>query len=240
MSELNIDKHTDFGERLKTVIGATSIKSFSIESGLGTTTLQSYMKGASYPTLDRLNLIAATAKVNINWLLTGQDDTNTTHSNSLKYTKIPHFDVQASAGTGSELVESGISKNTVDIHPQTLLDQGLNPEGLLSMYVKGDSMEPSLFDGDMILVKKMISPFSILEGVYIFRVFNEIFIKRIQFNKYSAKLKVDSDNPFYDSYTITGNDLNDVEIIGEVICTIFSKVRRITRPTSETMAMDAN
>lgn len=240
MSELNIDKHTDFGERLKEVIGTTSIKSFSMDSGLGTTTLQSYMKGASYPTLDRLNLIAATAKVDINWLLTGGDHVSTAHSNSSKYIKIPHFDVQASAGTGSELVESGISKNTVDIHSQTLLDQGLNPEGLLSMYVKGDSMEPSLFDGDMILVKKMISPFSILEGVYIFRVFNEIFIKRIQFNKYSAKLKVDSDNPFYDSYTITGNDLNDVEIIGEVICTIFSKVRRITRPASETIAMDAN
>lgn len=232
MNKLNIGKYTNFGERLKEVIGENSIKSFSIKSGLGTTTIQSYMKGTSYPTLDRLDIIAATAKVNINWLLTGQDDANI---NTLEYTKIPHFNVHTLAGTCSELAESGLDKNTVDINSQTLLDQGLNPESLLAMYVKGDSMEPSLFHGDMILIKKIITPFSILEGVYILRVFNEIFIKRIQFNKYSAKLKVDSDNPFYDSYTVTGDDLNDVEIIGEVTCTIFSQVRRAAQPSGESI-----
>ncbi|MGR6780681.1 XRE family transcriptional regulator [Moritella viscosa] len=232
MKYLNENNYVDFGQRLKQIIGNERIEDFSKRSTISKTTIHNYLNGSSSPTLERLYLIAKAADVDVSWLATG-NDYQTPSSNNSDYIKIPHFDVQASAGTGSELVESGISKNTVDIHPQTLLDQGLNPEGLLSMYVKGDSMEPSLFDGDMILVKKMICPFSILEGVYIFRVFNEIFIKRIQFNKYSAKLKVDSDNPFYDSYTITGNNLNDVEIIGEVICTIFSKVRRISRPTSE-------
>jgi len=239
MKYLNEDDFHSFAARLKLIIGDERIDDFSKRCTISKTTIHHYLNGSRFPTLERLDVIAKTADVNIAWLATGNDYQASSSDNS-DYIKIPHFDVQASAGTGSELVESGISKNTVDIHPQTLLDQGLNPEGLLSMYVKGDSMEPSLFDGDMILVKKMISPFSILEGVYIFRVINEIFIKRIQFNKYSAKLKVDSDNPFYDSYTITGNDLNDVEIIGEVICTIFSKVRRITRPASETIAMDSN
>ncbi|SQD80417.1 XRE family transcriptional regulator [Moritella yayanosii] len=237
MKYSNEDNYTNFGQRLKLIIGDESIENFSKRCSLGKTTIQNYLNSNRYPTLERLDVIAKTADVDVSWLTTGNDYQTSSPDNS-DYTKIPHFDVQASAGTGSELVESGINKNTVDIHPQTLLDQGLNPEGLLSMYVKGDSMEPSLFDGDMILVKKMITPFSILEGVYIFRVFNEIFIKRIQFNKYSAKLKVDSDNPFYDSYTITGNDLNDVEIIGEVICTIFSKVRRITRPTEESVEIN--
>nr|WP_075518871.1 LexA family transcriptional regulator [Moritella viscosa]SHO06899.1 Peptidase, S24 (LexA) family [Moritella viscosa] len=237
MGYSNKDNFSDFGLRLKSAIGNETIDNFSTRCNISKTTIQHYIKGSRYPALERLDVIAKTADVDVAWLATGNDYQASSSENS-DYIKIPHFDVQASAGSGSELVESGISKNTVDIHPQTLLDQGLNPEGLLSMYVKGDSMEPSLFDGDMILVKKMISPFSILEGVYIFRVFNEIFIKRIQFNKYSAKLKVDSDNPFYDSYTITGNDLNDVEIIGEVICTIFSKVRRIVRPTDEFVAVN--
>lgn len=229
--------YTDFGLRLREVISKTSIKSFSAKSGLGTTTLNSYMKGTSYPTLDRLSLIASTANVSFNWLSTG-NDYKAASAESTSHIKIPHFNIQASAGAGSELVEIDSYKNTIGIHTQTLLDHGLTPENLMSMYVRGDSMEPSLFDGDAVLIKKVVDSFSVLEGVYIFRIHSEIFIKRIQFNKYAATLKVDSDNAFYDSYIISGSDLNDVEIIGEVVCTIFSKIRRFSRVTDDAVAIN--
>lgn len=237
MSSSNENNHIDFSQRLKLVIGDERVEDFSKRCTISKTTLHNYLNGGSSPTLERLGLIAKAAEVDISWLVTG-NDYKAASAESADYIKIPHFNIQASAGAGSELVEIDAYKNTIGIHTQTLLDHGLTPENLMSMYVRGDSMEPSLFDGDAVLIKKVVDSFSVLEGVYIFRIHSEIFIKRIQFNKYAATLKVDSDNAFYDSYIISGSDLNDVEIIGEVVCTIFSKIRRFSRVTDDAVAIN--
>lgn len=141
-------------------------------------------------------------------------------------TKIPFYDVHVSAGHGSVPEEGELSPYSIDIHPQLLLNQGLPIANLFIVPVKGDSMEPSLFDGDLVVLKRVSPPLLVLEGVYLLRIGNELFIKRIQFNKFEAKLRVDSDNSFYDSYTISGEDLNYVEIYGECVLTI-GRARRV-------------
>ncbi len=145
---------------------------------------------------------------------------------------IPYFDVYASAGSGVIPLEGDDSHYSIDIHPQILLNQGISPSRLFAMPVKGDSMEPSLYDGDIIIVKRPNYPPRMLEGVFVIRIDEQIFVKRIQFNKFASRLRIDSDNTFYDSYVIQGEDLNAVEIIGEAVF-VMGRVKRVKAPASQ-------
>ncbi len=141
--------------------------------------------------------------------------------------KIPFYDIYASAGHGMLPLDGDISPYNIDVHPQILVDQGISPLNLFSMTVKGDSMERSLFDGDIAILKRVSPPLLILEGIYLLRIGQELFIKRILFNKFEESLHVDSDNDEYRSFTINGEDLNHVEIYGEWVGTL-SRARRVT------------
>lgn len=142
---------------------------------------------------------------------------------------IPYYDVSASAGNGLLPFEESNVQYTMEIHPQILLDLGISSQNLLCMPVKGDSMEPSLFEGDIVLVQRLQKPYSVLEGIHVIRIDNDIFIKHIQFNRFESKLKINSENHLYDSYYITGEDLNQVEIIGEALCKL-GKIRMKSSP----------
>lgn len=147
-------------------------------------------------------------------------------SKECEMTSIPFYEVQASAGHGSIALEGELSEHSIEIHPQLLLNQGISPNNLFIVPVKGDSMEPSLFDGDLAILKRVQPPVLVLEGVYLLRIGGELFIKRIQFNKLEGYLQVDSDNEYYKGYTITGEDLNYVEIYGEWVLNL-SRARRV-------------
>lgn len=151
-------------------------------------------------------------------------------SEQVEMVKIPFYEVYASAGSGLVPIEGEYSPYSIDIHPQMLLDQGMPTTNLFIMPVKGDSMETTLFDGDMVIVRRELEFPRVLEGVYVIRIDNQVFIKRIQYNKFEGYMQVDSDNTFYRSFTINGDDLNAVKIIGEALLTL-GRVRRI-RPSN--------
>ncbi len=145
---------------------------------------------------------------------------------------IPFYEVYASAGSGVIPFEHEYSDFSIDIHPQVLFNHGVvSTKRLFAMPVKGDSMEPSLFEGDTVIVRRIDTPL-VLEGVFVIRIGSELFIKRIQFNKFEGYMQVDSDNSYYRSYTLKGNDLNEVTIIGEALC-VLGRVRRIKQPASQ-------
>ncbi|MGL0958514.1 helix-turn-helix domain-containing protein [Vibrio vulnificus] len=142
---------------------------------------------------------------------------------------VPYYDIYASAGNGSVPIGGEYSPYSIDIHPQLLLDQGIPTTNLFMMTVKGDSMETTLFDGDLVIVRRELGYPRVLEGVYVIRIDSQLFIKRIQYNKFEGYMQVDSDNTYYRSFTIHGEDLNAVQIIGEAVLTL-GRVRKITMP----------
>ncbi|EPT7427228.1 helix-turn-helix domain-containing protein [Vibrio cholerae] len=142
---------------------------------------------------------------------------------------VPYYDIYASAGNGSVPIGGEYSPYSIDIHPQLLLDQGIPTTNLFMMTVKGDSMETTLFDGDLVIVRRELGYPRVLEGVYVIRIDSQLFIKRIQYNKFEGYMQVDSDNTYYRSFTIHGEDLNAVQIIGEAMLTL-GRVRKITMP----------
>ncbi len=142
---------------------------------------------------------------------------------------IPYYDIHASAGHGAVVGMENMPA-LINIRPDYLTNQGISPKNLFAIPVAGDSMEPTLYEDDIAIVHRKESLPRVLEGIYVLRIGNQLFVKRIQYNNFEAFLKVGSDNTFYNSYTIHNEDLNEVEILGEVVLTLSKPRKRIAVP----------
>ena len=89
-----------------------------------------------------------------------------------------------------------------------------NVEDLVLLEVRGDSMDPTITDGDAVLID--CSKKQVLAGsMYALRFKNAVMVRRLQ-PIGAARIKVMSDNKLYDSYEID-LETGDIEIIGQVI-----------------------
>lgn len=80
--------------------------------------------------------------------------------------------------------------------------------------VVGDSMEPTLMPGDLVLVNHALKNVSAQGGIYALSINDEIIIKRVQVLYPSGKLKIISDNGNYEPMEATPDQ---VKINGKVI-----------------------
>lgn len=126
--------------------------------------------------------------------------------------QVPKMAATVSAGGGSY-------ENTafpVGSHPfprQWLSKMG-NPNTMVFMDVVGNSMEPSINDGDMVLIDQghtTLSP----HGVYAVGYEETLYIKRVE--QRSGYVILHSDNPNYSDIEISGDELNSFRVIGKVI-----------------------
>ena len=63
---------SEFKNRLESIIGTESARSFALRAGMADTTLRQYLNGRSEPNMSQLIKIADTAGVRIDWLATGR------------------------------------------------------------------------------------------------------------------------------------------------------------------------
>lgn len=94
---------------------------------------------------------------------------------------------------------------------------GRKPENCVTAYVDGDSMEPTLCDGDSVLIDTS-DKYRIDSGhVYAFYIFDELKIKRLYRNS-RGDVTVVSDNPTYEREVFRHDDESIVmNLIGRVI-----------------------
>jgi phage repressor protein C with HTH and peptisase S24 domain len=144
---------------------------------------------------------------------------DTTQSDKNEYTLVTLHNVQAAAGAGR-----------VNDHPEPpsalafnniwLNLMGLTPGKSSLIYVAGDSMEPTLKDGAIVLIDhKQTDPGG--KHIYVVRDGDELVVKRLE--KPDAKtLLLSSDNPDYDTKVLTGIDLKSIDIVGKVVWSAFA------------------
>lgn len=65
-----------FSERLEKAMGQISKSELARRSGLSEASIRKYLKGGSYPTIDSAAKVADACGVSLNWLLTGEDDSD--------------------------------------------------------------------------------------------------------------------------------------------------------------------
>ena len=117
--------------------------------------------------------------------------------------RVPLYDVRAAAGDGNFISEENLEKH-LELTRRFVADLGTVPENLLGLRVVGDSMEPELSDGDVVLVNTHLDVgVPPTEDIYVFRLGSELLIKRLRPLEGGGALAV-STNPAYPPFEISG------------------------------------
>ncbi len=124
---------------------------------------------------------------------------------------VPVLDVQASAGAGA-FADDERARARMRFDPTWLRGLKLDPRHLSVIQVTGDSMTPTLQDGDDILVDRGDRRFR--NGIHVLRMDGALNVKRLMIEA-GRKMTVRSDNPAYPSWPSL--DRAEVEIIGRVV-----------------------
>ena len=130
---------------------------------------------------------------------------------------VPRLAVEASAGPGALANrEETISRFGFDA--RWLRSVASSPHNVSAISVRGESMLPTLSEGDEILVDGGDAADRLRDGIYVLRVEEALLVKRIALNPAGLggrRLSIRSDNPAYPDWEEC--DPASVEIIGRVI-----------------------
>jgi Peptidase S24-like len=129
---------------------------------------------------------------------------------------VPRLEVGASAGPGA-LGADDAPLGQIGFETRWLRQLTANPGALSIIQVSGDSMNPTLADGDDILVDRADAAERIRDGIYVLRVDESLIVKRLAINPAQRSFTVRSDNAAYPAW----NDVNPdgIDIVGRVIWT---------------------
>jgi phage repressor protein C with HTH and peptisase S24 domain len=209
-----------FAKRLREAAGDRKPYSLERLTGIAESLIRKYMNGQSTPGADKLVLLAAATGVSIEWLATGQlppdKPTNTSASamHQDDYALIPRYDIQVSTGHGA-LVEHEAELGRMAFRRDWLRQEGFSVSSLVLVSARGDSMEPSIGEGDLLLVDtSRHSPQD--DGIYVLRVDDDVIAKRLQ-HDWQGGLWVRSDNPLYNDQHITDEAASRLKVVGRVV-----------------------
>jgi phage repressor protein C with HTH and peptisase S24 domain len=128
---------------------------------------------------------------------------------------VPYMNAMASAGPGAVVPEERVSGRLAFRHDWLRELTGGSPAGLSVITVKGDSMSPTLSDGDDILVDTQDAADRLRDGIYVLRIEDMLNVKRLALNPVGRRLEIRSDNPAYPTWSDC--ELESVTIIGRVV-----------------------
>ena len=129
---------------------------------------------------------------------------------------VPKLAIGASAGAGAS-VDGEAVEGEVAFDPKWLRELGADPRALSIIRVEGDSMAPTLEDGDEILVDRGDAAARLRDGIYVLRMDDVLMVKRVARAPGQGRISVISDNPHYRSW----DDLPmaSVQLVGRVVWT---------------------
>lgn len=128
---------------------------------------------------------------------------------------VPRLDVRAAAGHGAvDGDERPVAR--LGFHPGWLREiTGGSPAGLSMIRVAGDSMVPTLADGDEILVDRDDAADRLRDGIYVLRVDDGLVVKRLAIDPTARSITIVSDNPAYPTWP--DRDPALMEVIGRAV-----------------------
>jgi phage repressor protein C with HTH and peptisase S24 domain len=195
--------------------------------GVSRGTASAWANGTNIPSGDNLDRLAKVLNCTSKWLMFGGDEVESSsldidssplgEPSSHAFVDIPIYNVELSAGNGFDAGEIEI----VDYYPMSehlLNDLGVSKSEVAVLKVKGDSMEETLWDKDLVLaqisIKKPIS-----NKVFAFAFENELRVKRFT-KQLDGLWRVVSDNQdksLYPDEFISHMNIDSINIIGQVL-----------------------
>nr|DAI35609.1 MAG TPA: Repressor protein CI [Caudoviricetes sp.] len=212
--------------------------------GIPTSSYQKYEQGSSFPGSEAIEKLVV-AGINANWLLTGKGEMFNALSGlaapkmredtpypsgsatvlsaqeataSGRYIALPlHNNVRAAAGHGAIVGNEEADDSLMFREDWIYRDLRMQPKDLILIRVSGESMRPTLNNGDVILVNHSLTRPD-KEGIYIMRMGDMLLVKRLQALP-DGQIRVTSDNPVYEPWTLDTSKMaeGNVAIIGRVV-----------------------
>ena len=204
-----------FGERLRnarrnkgfTLDELSKIYNDKYSAGLNKGTLSKYENGKQEPMISVVKNLSTILGVNVDYLL-GASDVNNSHLVVGKGIKIPVLG-KVPAGVPIEAVEDIIDYEEI---PEELSKDG----EFFGLQIKGDSMEPRICSGDVVIVRKQDDAET---GDLVIAMINrnEATCKRLM--KYENGIRLMPNNPAYEPLYFSNKEIEEkpVKIIGKVV-----------------------
>lgn len=126
---------------------------------------------------------------------------------------VPFFDVEASTRNGS-LADQELQTSPRAFRKDWLSQRGLEISKCMLITARGDSMEPTIYDGDLLLVDTRIDSIKD-DSIYIAQHDHHLIVKRIQ-QALDGSLIIISDNQRYEKQIIKPEQAKEVKIAGRV------------------------
>ncbi|WP_062260008.1 XRE family transcriptional regulator [Endozoicomonas arenosclerae] len=192
-------------------------KQFAEMTGKSASHIYKICRGTSRPSMAYLESLYDDFRVDLNWLLTGdQNDSGqiSETSGSKEIVYAPMFDVQASAGMGAAVQNEEVSDYFAFNKAFLSRQLGVSGENLAFVTISGDSMLPTFQDGDQVLVdmsRKSVQS----EAVYLIQTEDGLMAKRVKQNQH--ELSITSDNPEYPGWTLDLKKLEENPVVGKIV-----------------------
>lgn len=183
-------------------------------SGIPRRTLETYLNNSAEPKASRLKMIAEAARVSLDWLVLGQEAGNYGEQDDAGWVDVPLYDVKVSAGGGTYLGYERIITH-LKYRYYSLTRQGLQVDKLCAVQVCGDSMLPTLSEGDTLLIDQSQQE-PIGDDIFVVRLSEVLLAKRLQ-RLASGGVRIISDNNLYPPEVLTGADTEQLAILGRVV-----------------------
>lgn len=214
---------TGLGSRISAVLDLYETRSKAAEiAGISTDQLAKYVKGEAQPRWDTLVRLAYARDVSLDWLATGRGEMRLGLAAPAAVVRplgtdlqMPVFDAALSLGHGAHNHADQVVGHVA--LPIAYLRDHLHvqPAEAVGVYMRGDSMEPTLRDGDIAILDRSVHELG-RDDVYAFQLADEGYIKRLQ--RAGSRIIVRSDNQAYGPWEIGPDDR--FTILGRVVGSI--------------------
>jgi phage repressor protein C with HTH and peptisase S24 domain len=208
-------EETAFVERLRMLCErAGSANALAKAAGLSPSGFHRYLTGGE-PSRKVLVALARAANVNLLWLATGEGAMDASEppvrTGMETLTRVPLYDAaSAEGGNGAshdrkQLRALAFCRKWLGVH-------GLEARDLTALTVRGNSMEPTIRNGDTVLID--LGKKEIVDGdIFLVRDARSALLKRVQ-RQLGGKLRLVCDNP---DYPVVECKESSVEIVGRVV-----------------------
>ena len=174
---------------------------------------------------EALSIFCETEGISLDWLLFGKGRKYKEEQKDVivpqpdDYIYIPLYNIRAAAGHGAINETEEVADVMAFKASWVRSSLGASRNDLFLIYVDGDSMEPTLKRGDIILIDKRDAP-ATHDGIYVFITDGALLIKRLQ-RLPGGIINIVSDNPAYKPFEVKQeqltSEIDKITIIGRVV-----------------------
>ncbi len=163
------------------------------KAGVSASIVSRCLSDESAPNLASAAAIARAGGVTLDWLATGQGSPDRLESEI--DSSVQFFDLQASAGPGLIAPEHDSASERIALPISQIRRQsGVTSTNLCALLARGDSMEPTIRNGALLLLDRSVQ--HPREGIHVIKRGDDVLVKRIQLIG-TRSVRLISDNTRY-------------------------------------------